>query len=78
VFSPRALWYNSGCGDRVHRQAARRALRELGLLTVTMRSISPPLSGEKRDKILRGLQVLWPYSQSDFRAFDKAWWNRNA
>ena len=36
---------------QVHRQAVRRALLELGLLTITRRSISPPLKSKKADKI---------------------------
>jgi nucleoid-associated protein YgaU len=36
---------------QVQRQAVRRALLECGLLTITWRSVSPPLNPKKRDKI---------------------------
>jgi transposase InsO family protein len=36
---------------QVQRQAVRRALLDCGLLTITRRSISPPLNPKKRDKI---------------------------
>lgn len=41
---------------QVLRQAARRALLELGLLTITRRSISLPLKRKQRAKISQGLQ----------------------
>jgi transposase InsO family protein len=42
---------NKNHQHQVLRQAARRALLELGLLTITRRSISLPLKRKKRDKI---------------------------
>lgn len=36
---------------QVQRQAVRRALLDCGLLTITRRSVSPPLNPKKRDKI---------------------------
>jgi transposase InsO family protein len=42
---------NKNHQHQVLRQAARRALLELGLLTITRRSISPPLKRKKQDKI---------------------------
>lgn len=42
---------NKNHQHQVHRQAVRRALFDVGLLTVTRRSIPLPVKREKRDKI---------------------------
>jgi transposase InsO family protein len=50
---------NKNHQHQVFRQAARRALLDLGLLTITRRSIPLPLKRKKRAKISERAQVPW-------------------